>query len=93
VGVGMAGVVVVVDRDPVETGGQIQFHLAHEATGEAAKVSYFSAIFRRDDEAKLMAIAAAALHKGLAVARRLGRFCRAWSTAAPHVSGLDNDHW
>jgi hypothetical protein len=36
VGVGMAAVVMV-DRDPVEAGGQIQFHLAHQVTGEAAK--------------------------------------------------------
>ena len=40
VGVGMAGVVMV-DRDPVEAGGEIQFHLAHEVTGEAAQVAHF----------------------------------------------------
>jgi hypothetical protein len=66
VGVGMAGVVMV-DRDPVEAGRQIQFHLAHEVAGEAAKVRHFSGIFRRYDEAKLMAIFPAALHKGLAI--------------------------
>ena len=40
VGVGMTGVVMV-DRDPVQPGGQIQFHLAHEVAGEAAKVAHF----------------------------------------------------
>ena len=66
VGVRMARVVMV-DRDPVEAGGQIQFHLAHEVTGEATKVSHFGCILGRDDEPKLMTISPAALHKGLAV--------------------------
>ena len=35
VGVGMAGVVVI-DRDPVEPGVQVVFHLPHEVAGEAA---------------------------------------------------------
>ena len=59
--------VVMVDRDPVEAGGQIQFHLAHEVAGEAAKVGHLGGILGRDDEAKLMAIFPTALHKGLAV--------------------------
>ena len=66
VGVGMAGVVMV-DRDPVEPGGEIQLHLAHEVAGEAAKVGHFGGILWRHDETKLMAIFPAALHKGLAV--------------------------
>src|SRR5438132_1046436 len=66
VGVEMAGVVMV-DRDPIEPGRQIQFHLAHEVAGEAAQVSHFGGIFWRHDEAKLMTISPAALHKGLAV--------------------------
>src|SRR5205085_13247 len=66
VGVRMARVVMV-DRDPVEAGGQIQFHLAHEVTGKATKVSHFGCILGRDDEPKLMTIAPTALHKGLAV--------------------------
>jgi hypothetical protein len=59
--------VVMVDRDPVEAGGQIQFHLAHEVAGEAAKISHFGCILRRDDEPKLVAISPTPLHKGLAV--------------------------
>jgi len=59
--------VVMVDRDPVEAGGQIQFHLAHEVAGEAAKISHFGCILGRDDEPKLMTISPTALHKGLAV--------------------------
>ena len=65
-GVRMAGVVMV-DRDPVEAGSQIQFHLTHEVAGEAAKVSHFGCILGRDDEPKLMTISPTALHKGLAV--------------------------
>ncbi len=66
VGVGMAGVVMI-DRDPVEASGEIQFHLAHEVPREAAKVAHLGCILRRDDEPKLMAIFPAALHKRLAV--------------------------
>ena len=66
VGVRMAGVVMV-DRDPVEAGGEIQFHLAHEVAGEAAKVGHFGCILGCDDEPKLMAIFPAALHERLAV--------------------------
>src|SRR5689334_10215556 len=66
VGVGMAGVVMV-DRDPVEPCGEIEFHLAHEVAGEAAKVGHFSGILRRDDEPKLVAIFPTDLHKGPAV--------------------------
>jgi hypothetical protein len=75
VGVGMAGVVMV-DRDPIEASIKIQFHLAHEVTGEAAEVSHFGCILGCDDEPKLMAIFAAALHKrlaiGLVLERRIG---------------------
>ena len=75
VGVGMAGVVMV-DRDPVEASIKIQFHLAHEVAGEAAKVRHFGRILGCDDESKLMAIFPAALHKRLAVGlvleRRIG---------------------
>jgi len=75
VGVGMAGVVMV-DRDPVEARFQIQFHLTHEVTGEAAKVSHFGDILGRDDEPKLMTIFPPPLHKRLAVGlvleRRIG---------------------
>ena len=74
-GVGMAGVVMV-DRDPVEAGRQIQFHLAHEVPGEAAKVAHLGCILRGDDEPKLMTIFPAPLHKRLAVSlvleRRIG---------------------
>src|SRR5207244_12337075 len=64
VGVGMAGVVMV-DRDPVEAGGEIQFTRATEVTGKATKVSHFGCILGRDDEAKLMTISPTALHTGL----------------------------
>jgi hypothetical protein len=57
----------MVDRDPVQPGGEIQLHLAHEVAGEAAEICHLGGILGRDDEAKLMAIFSAALHKGLAV--------------------------
>jgi hypothetical protein len=66
VGVRMAGVVMV-DRDPVEAGGEIQFHLAHEVAGEAAKVSHLGCILGCDNEPELVAISPAALHECLAV--------------------------
>ena len=75
VGVGMAGVVMI-DRDPVELGAEVLFHLPHEVAGEAAQVAHFGGILGRHDEAELMTVLPAALDKGLAVRlvleRRIG---------------------
>jgi hypothetical protein len=57
----------MVDRDPVEAGLEIHFHLPHEVAREAAKVGHFGCILGCDDEPKLMPISPAALHKGLAI--------------------------
>src|SRR5271156_1135911 len=68
--------VVMVDRDPVKAGGQIEFHLTHEFTGEAAKVAHLCGILGCDDEPRLMTISPPSLHKGPAVGfvleRRIG---------------------
>ena len=66
VGMRMAGVVMV-DRDPVEPGAEIHFHLTHEIAGEAAQVAHVGRILRCDDETKLVTIIPAALHEGAAV--------------------------
>jgi hypothetical protein len=57
----------MVDRDPVQPGGEIQLHLAHEVAGEAAEICHLGGILGRDDEPELVAIFSAAFHKGLAV--------------------------
>jgi hypothetical protein len=57
-------------------GIKIQFHLAQEVTGEAAKVGHFGCILGGYDEPKLMTIFPPALHKrpavGLVLERRIG---------------------
>src|SRR3546814_1406034 len=59
VGVRIVGVPVV-DGDPVEPGAQIQFDLLHVGTGEGGKVAEFKRVVGREDEAELVAVAAAA---------------------------------
>lgn len=66
VGVRMTGVVVV-DGDPVEARVKVCLHLPHEIAGEGAQVLHLRGILRRDDEAELVPVAAAALDEGLAV--------------------------
>ena len=56
--------VEVIDRDPIEPGAEILFHLPHHIAGESAKIGEPVAIFGRDDEAELMAIFTAALNEG-----------------------------
>ena len=56
--------VEVIDRDPVEPGAEILFHLPHHVAGEAAQVREPVAILGRDDEAELVAIPLAALDQG-----------------------------
>jgi hypothetical protein len=59
----------VVDRDPIEPGAKILLHLPHHVAGEAAQVREAITILRRDDEAKLVAVLAAAFSERLAVCR------------------------
>src|SRR3546814_19890906 len=46
--------------DPVEPGAQIQFDLLHVGTGEGGKLAEFKRVVGREDEAELVAVAAAA---------------------------------
>ena len=53
--------VPMVDRDPLQPRPEVALHPAHEMAGEAPQVVQLDAVFGRDDEAELMAIAVAAL--------------------------------
>ncbi|AEG58111.1 hypothetical protein Sinme_6738 (plasmid) [Sinorhizobium meliloti AK83] len=46
----------VVDTDPVEPGGKILFGLGHQFAGEAFQILKIDRLFRRDDEAEVVAI-------------------------------------
>ncbi len=58
--VGMLSVPMV-DRRPIESGPEIARHLAHEVTGEGAKVGKLSGVVGRDDASKMMSVAPAAI--------------------------------
>src|SRR5258706_3168124 len=64
--VGMAGVVMV-DRDPIEPGFQVLFHLTHEVPSEAAQVAHVGGILRSDDEAELVPVLPAPRQEGAPV--------------------------
>ena len=66
VGMEMARVVVI-DRDPVEPGIQVGFHLPHEVAGEAAQVAQLGGVLWRHDEAELVPVLSATLDEGAAV--------------------------
>jgi hypothetical protein len=51
----MAGIEVI-DRDPIEPGAEIPFHLPHHVAGEAAQVREPIAILGRNNEAELVAV-------------------------------------
>lgn len=71
-GVGMAAVVMI-DGNPVEPGAEIALHLSHVLAGEASEIAELPPVFRRDDEAELVAVLAAALQEGLAIGLILER--------------------
>ena len=66
VGVGMAGVVVI-DRDPLEPGLQVGFHLPHQVAGGLLQVRTVPPFLGRYDEAELVAVVAAAVEEGATV--------------------------
>jgi hypothetical protein len=66
VGVGMAGVVMV-HRDPIETGVEVLLDLAHQVAREAAEVSQFDGVLGGDDEAEMVPVAPAPGHERAAV--------------------------
>ncbi len=65
-GMRMAGVVMI-DGDPVEPGVQVGFHLLHQVAGGLPRVGQLHAVFRRDDEAELVAVVTSAFEEGAAI--------------------------
>ena len=65
-GVRVAGVVVI-DRDPVELGPEVGFHLLHQIAGGLARIGQLRAVLGRDDEAELMAVLAAPVEESAAI--------------------------
>src|SRR5450631_1561816 len=59
--------VVVIDRDPVELGSEVAFHLLHQITGGLARVGQLSTVLGRDDEAELMPVIAAPVQESAAI--------------------------
>lgn len=53
--------VMVVDRDPVELGAEVAFHVRHQVAHEGAQALSVRVVLRRDDEAELVAVALAAV--------------------------------
>ena len=65
VGVGIAGVVAI-DRNPVEPGTEVGFHLLHQIAGGLAQVGQFNTL-RGYDEAELVAAVTAPVEEGATV--------------------------
>ena len=57
----------MIDGDPVEARVEVLLHPPHQVAGEAAQNVQLDRIFRRDDEAELVAVLATALDEGAAV--------------------------
>src|ERR1700716_1908722 len=64
--VGIVGVPVV-DADPIELGAEIALGLRHEVPCECLEIGKLLSIFRRDDEAEMMAIPFAAIGEGAVI--------------------------
>jgi hypothetical protein len=61
-GVGMAGVVVI-DRDPIELGIEVAFHLLHEPAREVSKVPQLGGVLGCHDETELVAVILASVEE------------------------------
>jgi hypothetical protein len=84
-GVRVAGIVVI-DRDPVELGSEVSFHLGHQIAGGGARLGQLHAVLGRDDEAELMAVIASPLKEGAAILHvALGRIDLALRTILRHA--------
>ncbi|WP_407672727.1 hypothetical protein, partial [Novosphingobium organovorum] len=59
--------VEVIDRDPVERGAKVLFHLGHEVAGKALEVFEGWPVLGRDDQAELVPVLAAAFKEGFGV--------------------------
>ena len=67
--VGMASVVMI-NRHPVEAGAEITLHLHHKRSGTLAQIAKRNAIFRRNDDAELVAVHLAAIKESRPIRRR-----------------------
>src|SRR6185312_4439870 len=56
--------VPAVDRDPIELGAEIPLDIEHQLARERLEVAELGAVFRRDDEAEMMAVILAAFGEG-----------------------------
>jgi hypothetical protein len=48
--------VPVIDRDPLQAGAEVAFHLPHQVAGEAAQVCHLGRVFRGDRRPKMMPV-------------------------------------
>jgi hypothetical protein len=88
-GVGVAGVVVI-DRDPVELGPEVGFHLLHQIAGRLARIGKVHAVLGRDDETELVPVIAAPVEKGTAVLHiALGRIDLALLSVTGHAVAFE----
>ncbi|MFN5616837.1 MAG: hypothetical protein ACK45V_14305, partial [Brevundimonas sp.] len=46
----------MIDRDPIEPGAEVGFHLAREVAREGAQVRQLGGVLGRDDEAEMVAV-------------------------------------
>ena len=89
VGVGMAGVVMI-DRDPVELGAEVGFHLLHQIAGGGARIGQLDAVLGRHDEAELVAVLAAPFDEGAAILHiALGRIDLALLAVLRHAVAFE----
>ena len=59
--------VVMIDRDPIETGVEVGFHPRHHSAHIGFEVGQLGTVLGRHDDPKLMTVPLAALQEGLAV--------------------------
>src|SRR5450631_60926 len=88
-GVRLAGVMVI-DRDPVQLGSEVHFHLLHQLAGNLARVGQLHTILGGDDEAELMPVTASPLQKSAAILDvALGRIDLALRAILGHAVPLE----
>jgi hypothetical protein len=87
--VGVAGIAMI-NRDPIELGPKVTFHLCHQPAREGLEVFILIAVFGRDDEAELVTILLPAFKKLFTVSDVLvGTVKLSRLTVASHPVALD----